>query len=172
MKNLKIIFLLFCSFLFISNISNAQLEVAHLSMKGFSAIGLGGFLNVGIPISEGASVTGELGLYSFKHSGNQVLLFPILLGYRHTINNTGSGIYLEPVLGYTIGATDITKSGYGEQKASGVTAGIGTGYIFPGRISFNLGLCYKHIFISSNPSPNIFSLRVSHSFSLGRRDDY
>ncbi len=170
MKNLKITFLIFCSLLFKSSISNAQLEVAHISMKGFSAIGLGGFLNVGIPTSEGAAITGEIGYYSFKHTGNQVILVPFLLGYRHTLNNSGSGTYLEPVLGYSIGATDITKADYQEQKAAGITAGIGTGYIFPGRISFNLGLCYKHIFVSKDPSPNMFSLRISHSFSLGRRD--
>ena len=160
---------------------NAQIEVSHLTSKGYSSTGFGGFLNFAIPVTEGNSVTAEVGLYSFKHDDDGVLLVPVLLGYRYTFNGSGTGLYIEPTAGYTIGATDIQKideagfpviadGKYAEQKASGVTAGAGTGYIFPGRVAFNIGLRYQHVFVSKDPGLNLFSLRISHTISLRRRD--
>ncbi len=142
---------------------NAQIEVSHLTSKGYSSTGFGGFLNFAI------------------HDDDGVLLVPVLLGYRYTFNGSGTGLYIEPTAGYTIGATDIQKideagfpviadGKYAEQKASGVTAGAGTGYIFPGRVAFNIGLRYQHVFVSKDPGLNLFSLRISHTISLRRRD--
>jgi len=34
---------------------------------------------------------------------------PLLVGYRHTLNGSGAGFYLEPFAGYAFGGTDITK---------------------------------------------------------------
>ncbi len=119
---------------FICTCLSAQIEVAHLSSKGFSATGFGGFLNFGIPVSEGSAVTTEAGFYVFKHNDNNVALVPLLLGYRYTLNGSGTGLYIEPTAGYSIGATDIQKydevghpistpdgDGWLEQKAKGVT---------------------------------------------------
>lgn len=138
--------------------------------QNFSAIGFGGFVNVGVPISEGDAVTGEFGYYRFRQDNDNISLVPLLLGYRYTLDRSGYGLYLEPTLGYTIGGTDI-GDGYIEQKAEGVTAGIGSGYIFPGKISFNIGLRYQRVFVSGDPSLNMLSLRISHAFSLRRNDD-
>ena len=170
-------FLFFCSYV------HAQIEVAHLTSKGFSATGFGGFLNIGVPVSEGASVTGELGLYYFKKDNDHIGLIPLLIGYRYTLDGSGTGLYVEPTAGYSIGGTDIQKTNEYDspiadpngdrwllQKAKGVTAGIGTGYIFPGRVAINIGLRYKHVFVSSDPALNLFSLRLSHSLSFRRRD--
>jgi len=168
--------LLFFSFL------HAQIEVAHLASKGISSTGLGGFLNVAIPVTEGNALTAEAGFYSFKQNDDGIILVPLLLGYRYTINGSGSGLYIEPTAGYTIGATDIQKINengssvvvdgkYAEQKVAGVTAGMGAGYIFPGSLAFNIGLRYEHVLVAKDPSLNLFSLRVSHSFSFRRRED-
>jgi len=164
----------------------AQLEVAHLERKDFSATTLGGFLNIGIPVSDAADVTAEFGVYAFSAHDNSVVIVPILAGYRYTLDQSGSGFYIEPFAGYTIGATDISKTDKNgnlmydnsgremEQKAQGITSGAGFGYLFQpaGRLVFNLGIRYLHVFSGGDPQPNMFSLRLSHSFSFGRRTEY
>lgn len=176
----KVISLSFALFFF--TFLHAQIEVAHLTFKGFSATGFGGFLNVAVPVTEGNSITAEAGFYSFKKDEDLTVLIPFLLGYRYTLNGSGAGLYIEPTAGYTIGGTDRTKTDavnspimvdgkYVEQKVAGVTTGIGTGYIFPGSLAFNIGLRYQHVFVSKDPALNLFSLRVSHSFSFRRRED-
>lgn len=169
-------------FLFSCTLLNAQIEVAHLNTKGFSATGFGAFLNLSVPVTEGNSITAEAGFYDFRKQGNEIVLVPFLAGYRYTFDGSGSGLYVEPTIGYTIGGTDIQKANelgspivingkYVEQKASGITTGAGTGYIFPGRFAFNVGLRYQHVFVSGDPSLNMFSLRISHTISFGRRDE-
>lgn len=179
----KIKSLLFFLSFFVCSILNAQIEVAHLTSKDFSATGFGAFLNFGIPVSEGSSITAEAGFYVFKQEDDQLALVPFLLGYRYTLNGAGTGMYVEPTAGYSIGATNIQKynevgspipDGNGEwleQQAKGPTAGIGTGYIFSGRVAFNIGLRYQHVFVSGDHALNMFSLRLSHPLSFGRRDD-
>ncbi|MGI8634127.1 MAG: hypothetical protein ACR2KZ_01860, partial [Segetibacter sp.] len=73
------------------NLLNAQIEVAHLNSKGFASTGLGGFLNVAIPATEGNSITAGAGFYNFKNNNHQVVLIPLLLGYRYTLDGTGRG---------------------------------------------------------------------------------
>lgn len=167
---------------FFSTFLNAQVEVAHLTSRGFSATGFGGFLNFGVPVTEGSSVTAEAGVYYFKHDDDHIVLVPFLLGYRHTLNGTGTGFYIEPTAGYSIGGTDIPKTnanggvlgdgngGWLEQKAKGITAGMSTGYIFPGAIAFNIALRYQHVFVSNDPTLNLFSIRLSHPLSFRRRE--
>jgi hypothetical protein len=86
---------------------NAQLQVDHLSFKGFSATGFGGFLNVAIPVSDADYLTAELGLDVFSSNDYHVVTLPILVGYRYTFNRTGAGFYIEPNAGYSYGGTDI-----------------------------------------------------------------
>ncbi len=95
-----------------------------------------------------------------------------------------SGFYVEPVAGYTFGATDIQvydangtplyKSNGDEmdQKVSGPDAGLGFGYLFQesGPIRFNISLRYEHTFVNGDPATNVISLRLSHAFSFGGRN--
>ena len=170
--------LMFCTFL------NAQIEVAHLKSKDFSSTGFGAFLNFSIPVSEGNAVTAEAGFYNFKSKDDDhIALVPFLLGFRYTLDGTGTGFYVEPHAGYTIGGSDIQKynevgtpiydenGSPVEQKVKGVNAGISGGYIIPGSFSLNIALRYQHVFVSKDPTLNIFALRLSYPFSFGRRDD-
>src|SRR5687768_2760921 len=152
---------------------HAQIEVAHLNSKGFSATGFGAFLNFAVPVSEYGSISAEAGFYYFKKDDNNVALVPLLLGYRHMLQEPDAGFYIEPNAGYNIGATDIHKHNENgnplynpdgtrlEQQVKGATAGLGVGYIFPGSFSFNIGLRYQRVFVSDDPALNLFSLRLS-----------
>jgi len=171
-----------CLFISFCCCSNAQLEVARLSTKNFSGLGFGGFLNVSLPVSDANYVTGEVGLYVFSHADNHVALLPILAGFRYTLDGTGTRLYVEPNAGFSFGGSDIKKynslgapvydaSGkQPDQKVTGPTTGINFGYLFEqtGIIQFNIGLRYEHVF--SEYGQNMFSLRISHAFSFGRRE--
>ena len=178
----KILLLAVAMFAFFA--AQAQIEVAHLQSKGFTATGFGGFLNFAIPITDADAATVEGGFYYFSHDDFNVAVAPVILGYRHLFSDYDYGFYAEPFAGYSFGATDIQKldanggalykPGGGEldQKVTGATAGLGFGYLFQqsGPIRFNIGLRYEHVFVSGDPVLSIFSLRISHSFSFGRRD--
>ena len=171
-------FLLLCY-----HFSTAQIEVAHVSIKDFKAIGFGGFLNFSVPISEADYVTLEGGLQYFTNKDEETAgLIPVLLGYRYTLNRSGTGFYVEPNAGYNFGGTTIgvyendspVSDGDGNwlyEKISGPTAGINIGYLFQpgGRVQFNLALRYEHSFGST--STNMVSFRVSHAITFGRRSD-
>jgi len=155
--------------------SNAQLEIDRLSFKGFNAVGFGGFLNFAFPVSDADYVTAEIGLSAFSNNGNDVITAPFVAGYRFTIDRSGTGFYLEPNAGYGFAATDIqlpdAQGIYSDAKIAGASAGLSFGYLFQptGRIQFNLGIRYEHIF-GSDFAPNIFSFRISHAFTFGRRE--
>jgi hypothetical protein len=154
----------------------AQIQVDHLSFNGFSAVGFGGFFNFAVPVSDANYVTGEIGLDVFSSNGNNVALAPMLIGYRYTLDGSGYGFYVEPNAGYSFAGTDIqivdAQGNYSDQNISGASAGLGFGYLFEpsGRIQFNLGIRYEHIF--GNLGSNMFSFRISHAFTFGRRDSY
>src|SRR5215211_5631311 len=96
-------FILLCSLF-----CTAQIEVAHVSVKDFKSTGFGGFLNFSLPLSEANYVTLEGGLQYFKNKYDEELaLIPVLLGYRYTINQSGSGLYVEPNAGYCFGESTI-----------------------------------------------------------------
>ena len=168
--------------LLLCTVLRAQLEVAHLFSKGQSATGFGAFLHVGVPVSDGDEIGGELGLYYFAPGGYHMAYVPLLVSYRHTLDHSGAGFYVEPFAGYSFGATDIQKTDASgarcydasgnaiDQKLSGPTAGLGFGYIIPSAsIPLNIGLRYEHVFVSGDPSPGVLSLRVSYSLSVGRK---
>ena len=168
--------------LFFSSLIHAQIEVAHLRSKDFSATGFGAFLNFAVPVSEYGAISAEAGFYYFKKNDNNIALVPLLLGYRHMLQEPDAGFYIEPNAGYNIGATDIHKHNANgnplynpdgtrlEQQVKGATTGLGVGYIFPGSFSFNIGLRYQRVFVSNDPALNLFSLRLSHPLSFGRRE--
>jgi len=66
------------------------------------------------------------------------------------------------------------NDGVVNSKANGITSGVGFGYLFQpaGRLVFNLGVRYIHVFTGGDPQSNVFSLRLSHSFSFRKRDNY
>ena len=141
MKTILFLFVLSC---FLCTSANAQVEVVHLSSKDYSANGFGSFLNVGIPVSEGNSITVEAGALIFRREIGNLVMVPFLLGYRYTLDGTGTGVYVEPMAGYSIGASDVQKydeagiisdgDDWMEKKVKGITAGMGTGY-FKGIVS-------------------------------------
>jgi hypothetical protein len=164
--------------------SNAQIEVAHLSSKGFSSNGFGAFLNFTVPVTEYGAVSAEAGFYYFKKGDDHLAAVPLLLGYRHMLQDPESGFYIEPNAGYNIGASDIQKYDENgnimfdpatgailEQQVKGFTSGLGVGYILRGTFSLNIGLRYQRVFVSSgDPSLNLFSLRLSHPLSFRRKE--
>jgi len=164
---------------------NAQIEGAYINLKTFKAFGYGGHLNFKFPVTEGSSLTTEAGIYMFKKDESNVAVAPILLGYQHTIDGSGTGIFIEPIAGYTFGGTDIVKTdkdgnavtivnnGISEdvnQKVKGITAGLATGYIFNGRTPLLIGVRYERVFVSDDPAVNLFSLRVTWPLFGGSRD--
>ena len=175
------IFIVIC--LISSSICRAQVEIAHVNVKGFSSTGFGVFLNFSQPISQASTLTLEGGLQYFVNRFSEDLgLIPVVLGYRYTLGGNETGIYVEPAAGYNLGSSTIAKfntnrspvvDANGNQvyeKVSGPVAGLGVGYLLPpvGRFQFNVGLHYKYTFADARS--NVLALRVAHSFSFSRRD--
>lgn len=175
-------------FLFVLSISfsaalQAQVEVAHLMSKSLSSTGFGTFIHGAFPIGKADDVSLEVGLYYFSPSSSHVAFVPLLAGYRHTLDNSGAGFYVEPFGGYSIGATDIQQTdangtplynsdgSQADVKLSGATAGLGFGYIIPSpTVPINFGLRYEHIFVTGGaPAQDLIALRVSWSLLTGRR---
>jgi hypothetical protein len=160
----------------------AQVEVAHLFAKGLSATGGGLFLHGGVPVSRAGEISIEAGLYYLTSNDSHLASAPCLVGYRHSIDGTGAGFYIEPLVGYTFGGTDIQKrdaagnllynssGGEVDQKITGPTAGMCIGYIIPSAtIPLNFGLRYERAFVSGDPQTNMISFRISYSLSAGRK---
>ncbi len=178
-KSLMLLCMLICA-----AVSKAQIEVAHITMKNFKSTGFGGFLNFSFHVTDANYLTLEGGLQYFKDNNDQdAALVPVLLGYRYTINHTGTGLYVEPNAGYCFGATSIERydSLGGEiidangnqlyEKIAGPMAGVGIGYLFEpgGKIQFNIALRYEHTF--GDFATNVFAFRISHAFTFGRREE-
>ncbi|HVS96391.1 MAG TPA: hypothetical protein VHE54_07885 [Puia sp.] len=162
--------------------THAQLAVTQLIMKGQSATGFGGFFHGGIPVGKGDEIGLEAGFDYFAPNQSHLIFVPLLAGYRHFFGGNGTGWYIEPFIGYTIGNTDIQKvdaagnpvfnsdSTDVDQKASGATAGICVGYILPSHnYPVNIGLRFEHVFVTGDPSASLLSLRFSWSLFAARR---
>ena len=181
MTTLKKLFLS-ASAILIAATLHAQLEVTQLIMKGRSATGLGGFFHGGFPIGTSNEIGLEGGFQYFAPGQSHLIFIPLLVSYRHSFNAAGTGFYIEPFAGYTVGSTDIQKldasgnpifnsdSTDVDQKASGPTAGLGIGYILPSpKLPLNFGLRFEHVFVSGDPTATILSFRVSWSIFTARR---
>jgi len=176
--------LLFGSFLYVYSFSYGQLEVARLQTKDFNAFGFGSFLNFGIPVGETGSVSIEGGFTYFTNGENNVAIAPLLAGYRQVISGLNYGWYIDPMIGYTYGGSDIQKTdanGYGltkpngdeiDRAMNGPTACINLGYLFERarRGQFNVSLRYEHVFVPGDPSLNVLSVRAAYNILFGRRN--
>jgi hypothetical protein len=162
---------------------HAQLEVTQLIMKGQSATGLGGFFHGGFRVAKGDEISLEAGFDYFAPAQSHLIFIPLLAGYRHFFDGSGTGWYVEPFAGYTIGATDIQRTDASgdpvfnpdgteaDEKPSGPTAGLCLGYIIPSqKYPVNFGLRFEHVFVSGgDPSASLLSLRVSWSLFAARK---
>ncbi len=94
------------------------------------------------------------------------IVIPVKAGYRYTFNQTGSGFYIEPQLGYNVHGVDPA-----DKVFTGLVYGAGTGYLFKpmGKIQFDLGIRYESA-VHKDGAANYLSLRLSHNFSIGRRE--
>ena len=158
----------------------------HLVTNDFSAVGFGAFLNLSFAVSETSAISAEGGFQYFSKNDNHFYTGPVLAGYRQLLMNEGYGWYLQPMAGYTFGDSDVPKTNvlgnplYDSdgnqivQKVTGPNAGMAFGYLFQpsGRIRFDIGLRYEHTFVPGDHALNIIALRISHSFTFGRKDDY
>lgn len=161
----------------------AQVEFLHARVKNFRATGFGVFLNFSLHVSDANYATFEGGLQYFMNRYDEGLnMIPVVLGYRYTLNHSGSGIYIEPIAGYNFGSSTIGKytengapvfnssgtSSY--EKVSGAVVGGGIGYLFRPieKIQFNIGLSYAHTF--GDATVDVIALRLTHAFNFGKKD--
>jgi hypothetical protein len=161
------------SLLFFSLSAAAQLQVAKIigkSSKDFQT-GYGGFLKISYPVSAAADVTLELGANVFNLKADPAsgwIIVPLKAGFRYTFNKTGSGFYVEPQAGYNLIGYAPSDN---ENSFTGLVLAGGTGYLFQpaGKINLDIGLYYESAFHKGG-SANYLSLRLTHNFSLRRRE--
>ncbi len=169
-------------FFFLAVHANAQIGAMKLVGPGTKdySLGFGAFLKTGIPVSDGADATIEIGADFFPdkdYPGDYgTVMCPLKLGYRYTLNGTGEGFYVEPQAGFNLYGVTSTQDDYGHDvdlKYHGVVLAAGAGYLFPiGRTPFDVNLRYETV-IAHGGSNNIVSLGVSRTISFGKRNsDY
>ena len=176
-------------FLFVLSVSlsatlRAQIELAHLTTKGLSSTGYGGFIHGAFPVGKADDIGFEAGIYGFNAPSDTHLLFlPLLVSYRFSFNRSGTGFYAEPFGGYTIGSPDIPQTDAAgntvtnpdgsekDVKASGPSAGLGFGYIIPSAsLPLNFGLRYEHVFVTGGaPAQSLIAFRVAWSLLTAKR---
>ncbi len=159
--------------------ANAQLGVMKLVGPGTKdyKLGFGGFIKAGVPVSEAASVTLEIGADFFflkDGSGDGTAMCPVKAGYRYTFNGTGEGFYVEPQVGYNVYGVTSLQDDNGNNidlKYHGIVLAAGGGYLFSiGNVPIDINLRYETV-IAHGGSNNLVSLGITKSFSLGRRDN-
>jgi hypothetical protein len=162
--------------------AKAQLGVMKLvgnNTKDY-AIGFGAFIKTGLPVSDGADMTLELGANVFPLKGYGMdygtIMCPAKVGYRHSLNGSGQGLYVEPQAGYNILGVTSLPADYGDDinlRYRGVVLAAGAGYLFTiGRAPVDLNLRYETV-IAHGGSNNMISLGISRYFSFRKREsDY
>jgi len=170
-------------YLFIASIfllalsANAQVEVLKFVGKKGSqyGIGFGAGLKFGFPVSEAATATFDANvvLASVKHENFErgIALIPIKIGYLYTLNQTGSGVYIEPQVGYCVyGAVSNDEM---DKKVTGFDWAIGAGYLFETgrRTQYGIGLRYETVYFNGGPA-SFIALRLASFFSFKSRESY
>jgi hypothetical protein len=159
---------------------HAQIQVLKIVGKENKdyKLGFGAYLKFTTPVSESDYVSAEVGLNAFQYKPDEnygMLTIPIKLGYRYTLDRSGTGLYLEPQLGYNIyGMHPVyneTTYQYDEPKTTGPAGAIQLGYLFePGnKIQFDLSVFYETV-LHSGSTTSYAGFRLAHNFSFGRRE--
>lgn len=160
--------------------ANAQLGVMKLvgnNAKDYS-LGFGAFIRTGLPVSEAADVTLELGANIFPLEGYGMeygtIMCPVKAGYRYSLNGTGKGFYVEPQAGYNVYGVTSLPGDFGDAidlKYNGVVLAAGAGYLFSiGTTPFDIKLRYETT-IANGGSNNLISLGISRAFSFRKRNN-
>lgn len=152
--------------------SYGQVEVSYLSTKNFSKFGYGGSLSFGIPVSEANSLRFDGGIYLY--GDEDVIIAPVLLGYRKSLDGSGRGWYLEPGIGFTFGETTLRlNDGNGNfriQKSQGPTLGIGGGFLLRGDLELDIGIRYRLVYIPTDPVIQFLNFKISYPLFRNRYD--
>jgi hypothetical protein len=178
-KNIPFIFLSWALLSF--SRADAQTEIAHLFINGYVPVSSGAFLDLGIPVTCDNLLMIEPSLEYFMKGGDYAFVWPMLVGVRHMIKRRDHGLYVEPLVGYMFGSTNIpktTSSGIPltdangdtlQQKGNGLTAGCGLGYSFPPGFAYTMELRYEHTFLEGHPQLDILSFRLSYTIKPWHR---
>lgn len=160
--------------------TKAQLGVVKLVGKNTKDYkpGASFFIKTGFPVNEGSDFTIEAGANLFPLGENYFSLTgtamcPLKIGYRHTLNQTGEGFYIEPQAGYNLyGVTSLydDRDEIINLKYHGLVLAAGAGYLFTLlKQPFDLNLRYETV-IAHGGSNNFISLGISRFISFGKRD--
>lgn len=164
------------------NKATAQIEIAKLLGKNSSDYlpGVGAFLKFNLPVTAAGDISIEGGALAFldKEYPEEyaIVMVPLKIGYRHTLNGTGTGFYAEPQIGYNLFGVDYyyDYNTYDnvEKKITGFIWSAGTGYLFKPsrRLQFDLGLRYESV-IYKGGSKSFIALRLSNNFSFRKREE-
>ena len=165
-----------CLFIFTASKIHAQLEVATIlgKYKTHNSFGYGAFLNFGKQVTDAGYATIEIAADIFPDIGSGgefgIAVIPVMLGYKHTLNGSGEGCYVQPQAGYNISGA--ISNEYVDETFHGFAWAATLGYLFPpgNKIQFDIGLKYESV-LHSGGSINFLALRVAHSFIFGRRNE-
>jgi hypothetical protein len=174
--------LVFATILFFS-VKTSHAQIAVMKLVGSNAkqygLGFGGFIKFSYPVTDAADLTFEGGANFFSQKEDHeygIAVVPVKLGYRYTLNGTGTGFYVEPQAGYNVyGVTsyyNYETYQNTDKKFHGVIGALAAGYLFQpsGLMQFDLGLQYESIFHSGG-STNYIGLRLTHNFSFSKREE-
>jgi hypothetical protein len=162
--------------------ANAQIEVLTiLNQKPESKyiVGFGAMLKFGVPVREAADeVTIEVGVKYIPEieypESYGVVYVPIKLGYRYTLDRSGSGFYTEPQVGYSLYGARSYQDMNGvdvDHIIKGPVSGLSFGYLFPSEkiVQLDLSFRYENVFYKQG-SVHTIGLRLSSKFRFGNRD--
>lgn len=159
----------------------AQVEFSHLlPHKGRQyGLGFGCSVKFSYPYGEGDDISLEAGAkFNFeRETGAQdgVAVCPLKFGYRYSFNREGTGLYVEPQLGYNLyGVESYYDDNAGEVNTNfhGIVAGAGGGFLFrPDRYGFqyDIGLYLESVFYKQTSVTSV-ALRFTYNFNLKRRE--
>lgn len=162
--------------------SNAQIEVLTvLNPKPESKyiVGFGAMLRVGFPVREAADeVTVEVGAKYVPEieypEAYGVVYIPVKVGYRYTLDRSGSGFYTEPQLGYSFYGARSYQNMDGadvDEIIKGPVSGLSFGYLFPSEkvVQIDLSFRYENVFYKQG-SVHTIGLRLNSKFRFRNRE--
>jgi len=164
------------------NRANAQIEFAKLLGKNSADYlpGFGAFLKFGLPVTEADDISIEGGAIAFldkEYPGEYAIaMVPLKIGYRHTLNGTGTGFYAEPQIGYNLFGIDYyydykTYENV-EKKITGFILASGSGFLIKPFRGFTF--CFFFFFLSviyKGGNKSFIALRLANNFSFRKREE-